>query len=222
MIARVYQAVLLDVYGTLVRDDSAWAADAVAEIAARAGAEPAAVAAEWDRRLYALADTAHGPGFRTLAQLNHDSLTGTADHFRVRVDAADLCHRPARSELYPEARAFLAAVGVPVCLVSDADTDPLRAVLDHHGITVAAVVTSEDARAYKPRPEPFRLALHRLGLTATDVVHVGDSPACDIAGAAALGIDTAFVGRGRELPAQLRATRTGTVLTDLLPLGCDR
>lgn len=216
----MYKAVLLDVYGTLVRDNSTWALTAAAEIAARAGADPAAVAAEWDRRLYDLADAAHGPGFRTLAQLNHDSLSSTADHFRVRIDAADLCHRETRSELYPEARAFLAGVGVPVCLVSDADSDPLRAVLDHHGVTVAAVVTSEDARAYKPRPEPFQLALQRLGRTAADVIHVGDSPVCDIAGAAALGIDTAFVSRGRDLPAHLSATRTVAALTDLLPLGC--
>jgi len=50
----------------------------------------------------------------------------------------------------------------------------LQAVLNHHGITVDIVVTSEDARAYKPRPEPFRLALQRLGLAATDVIHIGD------------------------------------------------
>lgn len=53
-------------------------------------------------------------------------------------------------------------------------------------------MTSEDARAYKPRPEPFRLALDRLGLCPGDVLHVGDSPASDVAGAQAL------VTRGRR------------------------
>ncbi|AGZ42594.1 HAD family hydrolase [Actinoplanes friuliensis] len=80
-------------------------------------------------------------------------------------------------------------------------------------------VYSEDARAYKPRPEPFLLALAQLGLTTADVVHVGDSPAADITGASALGIDTAFVRRGsRRLPEGLTATHTIGTLTELLPL----
>jgi len=80
-------------------------------------------------------------------------------------------------------------------------------------------VTSEDARAYKPRPEPFRLALRGLGLAAAEVLHVGDSPAADIAGAGELGIRTAFVRRGgRRLPAHLTATHTVGTLTALLPV----
>jgi 2-haloacid dehalogenase/putative hydrolase of the HAD superfamily len=92
-------------------------------------------------------------------------------------------------------------------------------VLALHGISVAAVVTSEQARAYKPRPEPFRLALDRLGLGPGEVIHIGDSPSSDVAGAAALGIDTAFLDRGGAgLPPGVSATRTAATLTALLPL----
>jgi 2-haloacid dehalogenase/putative hydrolase of the HAD superfamily len=50
------------------------------------------------------------------------------------------------------------------------------------------------------------------------VIHVGDSAASDIAGAAELGIDTAFVSRSRRaLPAHLSATHTVDSLTALLP-----
>jgi 2-haloalkanoic acid dehalogenase type II len=222
-ISGVYRAVLLDVYGTLVHDDDAWVAEVASLVADLAGVDPAVVAREWSARIWAMADTAHGDGFRCLADLNVSSLAETAAHVGVRVDAGQVCRRQMEfwrsPPLFADSLPFLATVDVPVCLVSDADRDRLQAVLDHHGITVDSVVTSEDARAYKPRSEPFLLALQRLGLAATDVVHVGDSPVSDIAGASELGIDTAFVSRdGRGLPAHLAATHTIDTLSVLLPI----
>ncbi|GIF46352.1 2-haloacid dehalogenase/putative hydrolase of the HAD superfamily [Asanoa ferruginea] len=215
----MYRAVLLDVYGTLLRDDGAWEAEAAALIAGLAGVEPDVVAAEWSTRLWAMADHAHGTDFRPLADLNRDSLNETATHFGVRVDARELSRPRPHPSLFPDSLPFLAALDVPVCLVSDADRDSLMAALDHHRITVDGVVTSEDARAYKPRPEPFLLALRRLDLAPSHVIHVGDSPECDVAGAGALGIHTAFLRReGRPLPAHLTATHTIDSLTALLPI----
>ena len=61
--------------------------------------------------------------------------------------------------------------------------------------------------------------MQRLGLAATDVIHVGDSPTSDITGATELGIDTAFISRdGRRLPTHLAATYTIDTLTALLPI----
>ncbi|HTF12159.1 MAG TPA: HAD family hydrolase [Asanoa sp.] len=215
----MYRAVLLDVYGTLVRDDGAREAEAASLVAGLAGVDPEVVAGEWSARLWAMADDAHGADFRPLADLNLRSLNETATHFGVRVDARELFRQQPHPPLFPDSLPFLAALDVPVCLVSDADRDSLAAVLNHHGITVDGVVTSEDARAYKPRPEPFLLALRRLGLAASHVIHVGDSPECDVAGAGALGIHTAFVRRdGRRLPAHLAATHTIESLTALLPV----
>jgi FMN phosphatase YigB (HAD superfamily) len=220
----VYQAVLLDVFGTLVQDDGDMFVEVASLVAQRAGADPDVVAAEWSRRLADLADAAHGRDFRALADLNLASLIETAGCFGIEADTAREMWQPYTRLLRPGALfadsvSFLAAVGVPICLVSDADRDDLEAVLAHHGITVDVVVTSEDARAYKPRPEPFRLALDGLGLAATDVIHVGDSPERDIAGASDQGIDTAFVSRnGRPLPRTVTATYTVRDLGALVPL----
>jgi FMN phosphatase YigB (HAD superfamily) len=220
----VYQAALLDVFGTLVQDDGDGFAEVAAVVAHVAGADPGVVAADWSARLSALADAAHGSGFRSLTDLNLSSLIETATYFGVgAADAAEMWRRQTQflrlGTLFADSLAFLAAVGVPVCLVSDADRDDLEVVLAHHGITVDLVVTSEDARAYKPRPEPFLLALQRLGLAATDVIHIGDSPERDIAGASEQGIDTAFVSRnGRPLPPNLTATYTVDQLLALAPM----
>jgi beta-phosphoglucomutase-like phosphatase (HAD superfamily) len=45
-------------------------------------------------------------------------------------------------------------------------------VVEEHDLTIDLLVTSEDARAYKPRPEPFHLALDLLGLAPARVLHV--------------------------------------------------
>lgn len=217
----MYRAILLDVYGTLVHDDEDSTDDVCGQVAESAGVEPSAVAAEWHRHLCASADAAHGTTFRTLADLTLRSLAETAASFGAPPIPEQVCRRHLESwrrpPLFDDSLPFLDAVDVPVCLVSDADRDDLGAVLALHSISVAAVVTSEEARAYKPRPEPFQLALARLGLNPGDVVHIGDSASSDVAGAAALGIDAAFLDRrGSGLPAGVAATYTAASLTALL------
>ncbi|AGL17455.1 hydrolase [Actinoplanes sp. N902-109] len=205
---------MLDVYGTLVRDDGEWAAAIAGHVAGLASVPAAQVAREWDTRIWALADGAHGAGFRTLHDLNVASLAATLEHFGVCGDAERWCRRQDEAVLFDDSAAFLAGLDVPVCLVSDADTVSLHTVLRGLGVRADHVVTSEDVRAYKPRPEPFERALRVLGVPASAVVHVGDSPVADIAGAGALGIDTVFVDRrGRGLPAGLRATCVVSTLT---------
>lgn len=219
----MYRGILLDVYGTLVHDDDAPLAAVCATVAqAAGGVDAATVEHEWYARICRMADAAFGAGFRSMADLNLASLAETAAHVGADVDVEALCAEQVafwrRPPLFPDALPFLGAVGVPVCLVSDVDRADLDALLSLHGIRAAAAVSSEDARAYKPRPEPFLLALDRLGLDATDVVHVGDSPSSDIVGAAALGIDSAFVDRGRAPSLMtVRPTYTAASLTALLP-----
>lgn len=53
-----YKAVLLDVYGTLVRDDDPWTRDAAALVTELARTGPDVVAREWEARIWAMADTA--------------------------------------------------------------------------------------------------------------------------------------------------------------------
>ena len=96
---------------------------------------------------------------------------------------------------------FLATVNRPVCIVSNIDRQDLEAAIAHHDIRVDLSVTSEDVRAYKPRPEPFQLALDLLGLNHDHVLHVGDSLSGDVIGANAFGIPVAWVNRnGRRRP----------------------
>jgi 2-haloacid dehalogenase len=58
------------------------------------------------------------------------------------------------------------------------------------------VVTAEAVGAYKPRPEPYRVALDRLGVQPSRALFVAGSPA-DIAGARAVGMDVWWHNRLR-------------------------
>lgn len=80
------------------------------------------------------------------------------------------------------------------------------------GTPFDVVVTSERAGFYKPRPEPYRLALESLGLPASRVLFVCGS-AFDLFGTASVGMDTVWhnrVGLARPdgAPAPARESRT--------------
>ena len=55
------------------------------------------------------------------------------------------------------------------------------------------VVTPAEAGASKPAPDIFEHALRRVDAPAENVVHVGDDPLRDIAGAAAVGMRTVWM-----------------------------
>lgn len=75
----------------------------------------------------------------------------------------------------------------------------LRAHLD-------ALAISETVGIRKPRPEIFETVLADLGVSAGEVLHVGDSLPADVAGASALGIRTVWLTRRvRDPAARLRA-----------------
>jgi FMN phosphatase YigB (HAD superfamily) len=57
--------------------------------------------------------------------------------------------------IFPDAVPFLAQVRslrMPICVVSNIDRGDIEAAIAFHGLQFDGLVTSEDARAYKPRP----------------------------------------------------------------------
>jgi FMN hydrolase / 5-amino-6-(5-phospho-D-ribitylamino)uracil phosphatase len=55
---------------------------------------------------------------------------------------------------------------------------------------------AEDIGASKPAPDMFRAALDLTGATPADIVHVGDNPEHDIAGAQGVGMHTVWMNQG--------------------------
>jgi 2-haloalkanoic acid dehalogenase type II len=81
-----------------------------------------------------------------------------------------------------------------------------------------AVITAEEAGFYKPHPQPYRLALQKLGVAAADAAFVAGS-GYDLIGTAAVGLRTYWhnrVGLARPDGAPPAAIESRT-LDDLVP-----
>ena len=125
--------------------------------------------------------------------------------------------------MFGDAREFLSSIKIPVCVVSNTDRADIEAAIGYHGLAFDHVVTSEDAKSYKPRPELFERALDLLGVRRDGVLHAGDSLSSDVAGANSAGVPVAWVNRfARPRPPEvsLWAEVAGLAeLADLLKTG---
>lgn len=106
-------------------------------------------------------------------------------------------------EFYPEARDALARISarVPVVALSNGNADLDRIGIRHH---FAASVSAQEHGAAKPEASIFLAACERVGLAPAEVLHVGDHPEADVAGAARAGLRSCWINRpgadGRRPP----------------------
>lgn len=104
---------------------------------------------------------------------------------------------PAAWRVFPEVAQVLGQAGCEgfrVAVVSNFDRR-LHRVLEGCGLSFEMVLTSADAKCRKPDPSIFLQALGRLQLSPDEVLHVGDSPPADGAGARAAGIEAYLLDR---------------------------
>jgi len=203
--ARRYDAVLLDAFGTLVALDRP-AARLRDSLRARLGIE-----VEQERARFAIrAEVAHyAAGCRRAADAaSLDALrrecagvlerelevnAGLERMLPVLADAIVL--RPFAD--VPPALRLLEERGLALAVVSNGDCS-LGASLETAGLRFGVVVDSATAGAAKPDPAIFRIALERLGVDAGRALHVGDDPANDLTGARAAGIDAVLIDRSGD------------------------
>lgn len=100
--------------------------------------------------------------------------------------------------------------GLYQSVVSNIDDDMLDPLVAREGLDrwLQHWTSSEQARSCKPHHRFFEICLEKSGLAAHEVLFVGDSPEHDIAGADALGMQTALIV-DPELPPPLQSGRGG-------------
>jgi putative hydrolase of the HAD superfamily len=88
---------------------------------------------------------------------------------------------------------------VPV-VVTNGDTHQQEAKLRRTGLDryLAEWVISEEAGVRKPNPRIFAIAAERARMRLNGAWLIGDSPEADIGGAAAVGLRSVWLHRGRE------------------------
>ena len=107
---------------------------------------------------------------------------------------------------YPETVEALASIRKRrrTALLSNADDSFLRPNLELYGIDFEQVLSSEEARCYKPQPGLFLEMLERIGATPGECLYVGDRQLEDVKGAGSVGMGTVWVNRiGEPLDPEL-------------------
>ncbi|MBI4234243.1 MAG: HAD family hydrolase [Chloroflexi bacterium] len=130
-----------------------------------------------------------------------DCFRRTFDELGLAGDAAAAAQMSIESlgcrDLYPETKDVLARLDGRwrLCVLSNADKDFLYPLLRRHDLRFDVTITSEEARAYKPHPAPFRSVLERLGVAPGEAVQVGDTLHEDVLGAKLVGMKAVWANR---------------------------
>lgn len=112
------------------------------------------------------------------------------------VDAAFDVYFEARNqvELYPDAAQALERLArqLPLIGLTNGNADLGRIGIDRH---FRFCLSAREAGCAKPARRIFHAACRRLGVPPETVLHVGDDPALDVAGARAAGLRSAWINR---------------------------
>jgi putative hydrolase of the HAD superfamily len=154
-----------------------------------------------------------------LARLGHDP----AERARLTRAMFEAFSDPRAYRLLPGAREVLdtlAGHGLTLGIVSNFEPWLLD-ILELQGVRgmFATTAVSGVLGVAKPDPAIFAAALAEAGVTAAEAVHVGDSPAADVAGALAAGVTPILLDpAGRPAPAGALAISALDQLPGLLGL----
>lgn len=80
-------------------------------------------------------------------------------------------------------------------IISNTDDSLFSQTAQHLSVAFDWVITAEQARAYKPAPAVFELALKKIGLPAKKILHAGQSVYHDVVPAKQMGMSTVLVTR---------------------------
>jgi putative hydrolase of the HAD superfamily len=121
-----------------------------------------------------------------------------------------------RVELFPDVEPALVALATrySVVAVTNGNACLTRIGIDHY---FSGIVSAAETGYAKPARQIFEVAVARAGVDPDEVLHVGDHPEYDVAGAADAGLRTAWINRdGADWPDHLdRPDVTVTSMTDL-------
>jgi len=119
-----------------------------------------------------------------------DVITAAARDTLVPAQVADrLIERWSELKPWPECNDVLGQLAgrLPLGVVTNSSIELAQVAMTCLRVAIPIVITAQESGYYKPRPEPYKMALERLGLAAGQVLFVAGS-AADVPGAAGVGM----------------------------------
>lgn len=191
-----FQAITFDCYGTLID----WETGLLGALQAILNAHGQNVTDEQILKIYGeLEPPAQNPYKRYRAVLA-DVVRGFADRLKFQVsdaEAESLANSIRSWQPFPDTVGALKKLKTKyrLAVISNIDDDLFASTAPRLQVEFDEVITAQQAKAYKPSPTPFRIALGRLDLSPNEVLHAGQSVYHDVLPAKALGIATVLVHR---------------------------
>jgi 2-haloacid dehalogenase len=96
-----------------------------------------------------------------------------------------------------------------LAVISNVDDDLFAYSAPRLEVPFNQVITAQQARAYKPSLDIFKMALERIGIAPEHVLHVGQSIYHDVVPAQSLGLATVWVNRPSSRPGGAAKTSAG-------------
>ncbi|HVZ10166.1 haloacid dehalogenase type II [Rhodopila sp.] len=196
---------MFDQYGTVVDMQGGLRAVAAPFLKAKGSTiDPNAFVTWWRRTHFensmidALLDHPHTP-YREIGHLSvrqvmdRAGIRHTEDEVRALVAAIE------RLTCFPEVPAALARLHTryKLAVLSNGDPDMLEAAKKYHGIPFDAVISVDEANAFKPHRATYLMAARRMDTPPHRILFVANHE-FDCVGAKAAGLRTAFVDRRRR------------------------
>ena len=184
-----------DCYGTLI-DWEQGVLRACRELAPLSEDDAAGLFRAWERTQW---EMLQGP-YLPYAEILRASFRQTMEELGYRLGsyAADaFVDSLARWEPFPDVKPALVRLSnrFRLAIISNIDRQLLGGSLRRLAVRFDALVTAEDARAYKPDPEIFRHALRQLGCGPEQIAHVAFGAEYDLGPASALGFRAVYLNR---------------------------
>ena len=193
-----YEWISFDCYGTLV-DWETGISDAVAAVFARHGvrktrAEILAMFSDAEPRVQSSGE------FLEYRRVLADVMEIMAWEASIRLPRAEAEHLPDSLPdwpVFPDAPEALHSMQqrYRLAIISNVDDNLFTGTAANLGVTFDAVITSQQARSYKPDLNNFHEAQELMGIERDRWLHVGESLFHDIGPANRLGIDSVWVKR---------------------------
>jgi 2-haloacid dehalogenase len=199
-VADTYDAVVFDILGTMVDQPGGIQAGIRALLPDLEAAEVRRLGEVWDTYVDDEQSSmlAGDRRFATSSTLSLEAAAAVAAEVGVRDERRIRALATASERLTPWSDSVTAleqiASLLPVVGLSNASRSALTRINAHAGLRWHQVLSAEDARAYKPHPDVYRLASANVGCSPDRLLMVA-AHSWDLRGAQAIGMGTAYVRR---------------------------
>ncbi len=197
------RAVFIDHMGTIVAEEGKYAKEVIRRAYLGSDAlSPEEMAGFWFGTMENLMKESYGDDFKTVYEISMEAFGAAKKKYHIKADLSELYRILEMSwvfaDPFEDTREFFQKCPVPVYVLSNNDDKYIAKAIKNLKINPAGVITSEMARAYKPRKEIFEEALRVSSCMPNEVVHLGDSITNDVLGAQAVGIEPWLLDRNEE------------------------